>query len=73
MIIKIQEDYKFYSDKIKDLQEKNDKLSNDLFLVQEENKNLVNKIQKNNLILKNKEDIIKFLTDKMQQISNEYK
>ena len=49
--LRIKEDSKFYGDKINNLQEKNDQISNENIALDEENKNLKNKIQKNNLNL----------------------
>ena len=71
--LKIKEDSKFYGDKINILQEKNDQISNENIALDEENKNLKNRIQKNNLNLKYKDGIIKTMNEKIRQISEEYK
>ena len=70
---KIKEDSKFYGDRINNLQEKNEKISNENFALDEENKDLKNKIQKNHLNLKYKDSLIKTLNEKIKQISDEYK
>ena len=71
--LKIKEDSKFYGDKINILQEKNDQISNENIALDEENKNLKNRIQKNNLNLKYKDGIINTMNEKIRQISEEYK
>jgi len=71
--LKIKEDCKFYGDRINNLQEKNEQISNENIALDEENKNLKNIIQKNNLNLKYKDGLIKTLNEKIKQISNDYK
>ena len=69
---KIEEDSKFYLDKIKIFQQNNEQLSENIFRLEEENKNLKNEIDKNNLNTKYKDEIIKNLNDKMISFKNEY-
>ena len=69
--LKRQEDSKFYIDKINILEEKNDKLLNDNFALDEENKKLKNIIQNNNLNMKYKDNIIKSLNEKIKSIERE--
>jgi hypothetical protein len=69
---KIEEDSKFYLDKIKIFQQNNDQLSENIFRLEEENKNLKNEIDKSNLNSKYKDEIIKNLNDKMISFKNEY-
>lgn len=69
---RIKEDSKFYIDKINILEEKNDKLSNDNFALDEENKKFRNKIQSNSLNMKYKDDLIKSLNEKLKKISSKY-
>ena len=71
--LKRKEDSKFYYDKINMLQENNDKLTNENIALDEENKELRNKLQKSNLNSKYKDRIIKSLNEKIQGIYNEYK
>ena len=69
---KIEEDSKFYLDKIKIFQQNNDQLSENIFRLEEENKNLKNEIDKNTLNSKYKDEIIKNLNNKMISFKNEY-
>ncbi len=69
---KIEEDSKFYLNEIHFLEQKNEKLSEDLFLSQKENKNLENQIDTINLNLKYKDNIIQKLNEKLKNFSDEY-
>ena len=69
---KIEEDSKFYLDKINILQQKNEKLSEEIFLAEKENKSLKNQIDNNNLNLKYKYNLIQKLNEKIHSFSNEY-
>ena len=71
--LKIKEDSKFYGDRINNLQEKNDQISNENIALDEENKNLKNIIQKKKLNIKYQDGIIKNMNEKMKEISNDYK
>ena len=69
---KIEQDSKFYLDKINILEQNNDKLSEDLFMIEKENKNLKNQIENINLNLKYKDNIIQNLNEKIHSFSNDY-
>ena len=69
---KIEEDSKFYMDKIKILQQNNEKLTDDISYLEEENKNLKYQIDRNNLNSKYKDNIINKLKDEIISFKNDY-
>ena len=69
---KINEDSKFYLDKIKLLGKHNEQLSKELFEAENENKDLKNQIDSMNLKLKFKDSIIKNLDEKIRTFSDKY-
>ena len=71
--LKRKQENKFFIDKIKLLQENNEKLSNENVNLDEENKELKTRLQQINLNSKYKDQIIKTLKEKIQSIPNDYK
>jgi cell division protein FtsB len=71
--LKRKQENKFFIDKIKLLQENNEKLSNENINLDEENKELKTRLQQINLNSKYKDQIIKTLKEKIQSIPNDYK
>ena len=71
--LKRKQENKFFIDKIKLLQENNEKLSNENINLDEENKEFKTRLQQINLNSKYKDQIIKSLKEKIQSIPNDYK